>query len=1274
MKVEKVGVFISFIVLISALNISLTLWPIEVKAATLFVGGGAPGNFTTIQAAIDFASPGDRIYVYNGTYQENLVIRKTLTLEGEDRRTTFVDGGGSGNVIDVEADWVNITGLTVMDGAGIAISNSENCYLADNNISDNEQGIALDRTNKSTFINNVMGNNSHVAMSIYSSDDNSVLGNEFYYNMGGVELRGSDGNIVDSNNFLDTGFGVYISSSERAVILNNSVTNGGVMIDAYDLKFWNTHTIDTANTINGKPLYYWKNATGGAIPEDAGEAIIANCSSVTIQNLDVGNGSYGVVVGFSHDNVIVNNKAGVSLTESDNNAISNNTLYAPLGFCVQNSDNNMIANNTASGCHGCIWIDISNNNTVVNNTLTPMLDFGIYTFGSGRLTIAENNIMGGTTGLMMSSVYQSEIINNTMNGQTEHGILVESSSSQNNISRNRIISCDDGIKVDFYSEFNSISHNSIISSGNRGVYVVESTNNTIAHNILLDNLDGIQFFEAEYNAVENNNITSNNRDGISFLYSDVNVIRNNSIEANSRFGVHLNWSFDNEIYHNNITNNSQQAFDDTDSNLWDNGYPSGGNNWSDYIGMDQFSGPDQDIPGSDGIGDTPYVIDAGSRDRYPFYVYTPFSLPSEPRSLSATPGNHQISLSWLPPLSDGGSPVTNYTIYRGIVSGGEVFFVGIGNVTGYTDTGLANGQEYFYQVSAVNIVGEGPKSNEASAIPFDPSSPPSPPRNLQATPGDRKVDLIWEPPLDDGGWPIINYRVYRGLTPAGISFLDEIGNVTNYTDTGLTNGQTYYYEVSALNWIGESIPRSNMASATPGAVPGPPVGLIAVPGDGEIAISWTEPADDGGFPVTNYRIYRGLMPGTDVFLVEIGNVTIHIDTGLLNDLTYYYKVSAVNPLGEGPLSNEANATPTAAMTEPTEPLNLVAFPGDGEVFLAWDPPWFDGNSPVLGYRIYRGTIPGGEVFLVDVGNVTVHNDPGLINGQTCYYMVSAVNAVGEGPLSNEANVTPSSTPGAPGSLMAELAGLNLENVKISWALSPDDGAGQGTVVGYSVYRNLTYVAEGIDYQLIATLPNGTTEFIDSLAGEGDPNNYFYKVCSVDLNTRTMCSSDQVGKFTRHLSRGTNLMSIPLIQQDGSISEVLKTVRWNKAWTYDPSSQTWRSNDRSKPYDGSLQALDHTMAFWIDVVEDSNLTIAGLVPFETTAYLHKGWNLVGFPSFKISYTVGDLKTETGATHVEGYDASSPPYFLKTLMDSDTLQAEHGYWVYVPADAVWVVSNR
>src|SRR5439155_897696 len=207
-----------------------------------------------------------------------------------------------------------------------------------------------------------------------------------------------------------------------------------------------------------------------------------------------------------------------------------------------------------------------------------------------------------------------------------------------------------------------------------------------------------------------------------------------------------------------------------------------------------------------------------------------------------------------------------------------------------------------YKVSATNAIGEGPKSNEASATPSATATPPGAPQGLSATPGDTTVSLTWSPPSSNGGSPITNYKIYRRTAGGGETLIATIGNQLSYSDRGLTNGVTYYYEVSALSNVGEG-PRSSEASATPIApttAPGAPRDLGAVAGDATVALAWSSPSSDGGSAITNYKVYRGTISGQLSLLATLPNVLSYTDSAVTNGQTYYYKVTAVNAVGEGP--------------------------------------------------------------------------------------------------------------------------------------------------------------------------------------------------------------------------------------------------------------------------------------------------------------------------------------------------------------------------------------
>lgn len=106
----------------------------------------------------------------------------------------------------------------------------------------------------------------------------------------------------------------------------------------------------------------------------------------------------------------------------------------------------------------------------------------------------------------------------------------------------------------------------------------------------------------------------------------------------------------------------------------------------------------------------------------------------------------------------------------------------------------------------------------ALALWSPPPAAPSAPRGLQATAGNAQVGLTWQAPATNGSSPVTNYNVYRGTTSGSLSFLVKIGNVLTFTDAGLGNGQTYYYQVAAISGVGES-PRSAQVSGTPAVPP-----------------------------------------------------------------------------------------------------------------------------------------------------------------------------------------------------------------------------------------------------------------------------------------------------------------------------------------------------------------------------------------------------------------------------------------------------------------------
>jgi parallel beta-helix repeat protein len=166
----------------------------------------------------------------------------------------------------------------------------------------------------------------------------------------------------------------------------------------------------------------------------------------------------------------------------------------------------------------------------------------------------------------------------------------------------------------------TLSGNNIANNG-MGIMLHYSSDNSISgNNITANNYHGIWLHSSSDNSISGNNITANNDYGIMLNYSSDNSISGNNITANFGDGIMLYSSSGNKLFHNSFVNNNIQVYSSGSVNIWDDGYPSGGNYWSDYSGIDEKNGPNQDQPGSDGIVDTPYIIDVNNRDRYPLMI------------------------------------------------------------------------------------------------------------------------------------------------------------------------------------------------------------------------------------------------------------------------------------------------------------------------------------------------------------------------------------------------------------------------------------------------------------------------------------------------------------------------------------------------------------------------------------------------------------------------------------------------------------------------------
>ena len=264
--------------------------------------------------------------------------------------------------------------------------------------------------------------------------------------------------------------------------------------------------------------------------------------------------------------------------------------------------------------------------------------------------------------------------------------------------------------------------------------------------------------------------------------------------------------------------------------------------------------------------------------------------------VGVVPGNAQLVVTWTEVDN-----ATGYTVQW--MSGGQGYNIGdrqatvtTGSTTRYTIPSLTNGTPYTVRVIATRTgATDGPPSAEVKGTPF---TTPGAPQHLSGVPGDAQVMLTWDAPSSDGGSAILRYEY--AIDDSG-TWIDA-GLDLEETVPGLTNGQQYAFEVRAVNSAGPGAPART--AATPLGMPSVPESLTATGGDGEVVLEWTEPADDGGSPVTGYeyRYAAGQAVPEDVTWRDAGTELTATVSGLENETRYTFEVRARNRVGPGETS------------------------------------------------------------------------------------------------------------------------------------------------------------------------------------------------------------------------------------------------------------------------------------------------------------------------------------------------------------------------------------
>ncbi len=372
---------------------------------------------------------------------------------------------------------------------------------------------------------------------------------------------------------------------------------------------------------------------------------------------------------------------GVIVASAVSHNISHNTFFHIAKLKVRTPSHNIT--NNRLGNSSAISLE-SEDNVATNNSLSGATIW----LSAGRNVVSNNTLQNGYIIVDMFSS-SNVIVNNSLRDMGGTGIDLRS--SYNVIFSNSIASCDIGIEVRSGEANNIISHNEITNC-RYGIYLLASHDNKVLRNRVTGGSNGI-WSNAGYQ----------------------NLIVGNEVSFASSHGIWLRSASGDIVYHNNIYENAIQAEDTGNSNSWDNGYPSGGNYWSDYSGNDSFWGRKQDIPGSDGVGDTPYLVNPNGTDRYPLTELTIGNLP--PRNVNAylTGTNFEnVTITWNLSWNDGkrANDVTGYEIYRSSTYNKKgIGYSLIGSTPNQTTefvdsySGEADPNNYFYYICAVNGTG-----------------------------------------------------------------------------------------------------------------------------------------------------------------------------------------------------------------------------------------------------------------------------------------------------------------------------------------------------------------------------------------------------------------------------------------------------------------------------------------------------------------------------------------------------------------------------------------
>jgi parallel beta-helix repeat protein len=504
---------------------------------------------------------------------------------------------------------------------GIYLDGSSDNSILSNNCSDNWVGIYLTGSSN----NDISGNNcsdNWVGTYLEGSSDNNISGNNCSNNWNGIDLAGSSNNDISRNNCSDGGAGIRLRGSSNSKLTGNIMFKGGIVIEGGLLSDY-THEIDESNTVNGKPVYYWKDVDGGRIPNGAGQVILVDCSDVLVEEQNLNDLDTGITVAFSSyltlkNNNCSNNVDGIRLCESGNNHISDNNCSNnnQRGISLDgSSDNSISGNNCSNNRRDGIYLDGSSDNSISDNTYSNNEGDGVCIDGSSNNRISDNTCSNNEgDGVCLCGSSNSKLTGNIMFGT---GIIISGRSLSCYMHEIDKTNTVNGKPVYYWNDIKS----GRIPEGAGQVILVNCKDVLVEDQELSNVRVGIDVLFSSYIVIRNNDCSNNKYAGIHLYESCNNAVSGNNC-SNNRNGIYLEESCSNAIFLNNFINNTDNTYFRSSTNIWNStariNYTYKDRTFTNYLGnyWDDYAGNDSE---GDGIGNSPYIIDSDD-DNCPLVV------------------------------------------------------------------------------------------------------------------------------------------------------------------------------------------------------------------------------------------------------------------------------------------------------------------------------------------------------------------------------------------------------------------------------------------------------------------------------------------------------------------------------------------------------------------------------------------------------------------------------------------------------------------------------